>query len=146
MVDFPDIPKPHIRKTLFANKSLYAPTHLHFLAEKERGPPFSYVPKRIAYRPSTKGKLRALEDAEFNRERAWLLQKLQPKEAPIVVQEDEENDNGIECGCCFSTYSFVMPTCASGFSVSSLTSSLLGQDHTVPRCTSVLLRMHELVR
>lgn len=110
MVDFPDIPKPHIRKILYGHKSLYAPTHLHFLAEKERGPPFPYIPKKIAYKLSGKGKRRELVDAEFNIERAWLLEKLKSKEVEMVAEQqaiEEECEDGIECGCCFSTYPFV---------------------------------------
>ncbi|KAJ4488145.1 hypothetical protein J3R30DRAFT_3433416 [Lentinula aciculospora] len=114
MVDFPDIPKPHIRKTLYTYKSLYAPTHLHFLEEKKRGPPFAYVPKKTLYKPSSKGKHPALEDLEFEQERSWLLQKLKEDEIKMDVavaeqinqQEYEDCGEGIECGCCFTAYPF----------------------------------------
>ncbi|KAF8831462.1 hypothetical protein HHX47_DHR1000431 [Lentinula edodes] len=114
MVDFPDIPKPYIRKILYANKSLYAPAHLYLREEQQRGPPFAYVPKKTLYKPSSKGKHRALEDAEFEQERAWLLEKLKGDDVKmdgavaerVNQQEYEECGDGIECGCCFTTYPF----------------------------------------
>ncbi|KAJ3829988.1 hypothetical protein F5880DRAFT_1607038 [Lentinula raphanica] len=113
MVDFPDIPKPYIRTTLYAHKCLYAPTHLYLANEKANGP-LHYVPKKTLYKPSSKGKHRALEDVEFSRERAWLLDKLKEdevrKDATVAEQvnqtEYEECGDGIECGCCFTTYPF----------------------------------------
>lgn len=115
MVDFPDIPKPYIRKTLYANKSLYVPAHLYLREEQQRGPPFTYVPKKTLYKPSSKGKHRALEDAEFDQERAWLLEKLRGDDVKmdgavaerVNQQEYEECGDGIECGCCFTTFPFV---------------------------------------
>ncbi|KAJ3908568.1 hypothetical protein F5879DRAFT_316503 [Lentinula edodes] len=114
MVDFPDIPKPYIRKILYANKSLYAPAHLYLREEQQRGPPFAYVPKKTLYKPSSKGKHRALEDAEFEQERTWLLEKLKGDDVKmdgavaerVNQQEYEECGDGIECGCCFTTYPF----------------------------------------
>ncbi|KAJ3937045.1 MAG: hypothetical protein NXY57DRAFT_982937 [Lentinula lateritia] len=114
MVDFPDIPKPYIRKTLYANKSLYVPAHLYLREEQQRGPPFTYVPKKTLYKPSSKGKHRALEDAEFDQERAWLLEKLRGDDVKmdgavaerVNQQEYEECGDGIECGCCFTTFPF----------------------------------------
>ncbi|KAF5391466.1 hypothetical protein D9757_002039 [Collybiopsis confluens] len=113
MVDFPDIPKPYIRRILSANKGFYTPTHLHLLEEKKRGPPFPYVPKKSVYKPS-KGKQRALVDIELEQERAGLLNKLKDdlvkkdlKVAEKINEEEYEGcGDGIECGCCFSTYPF----------------------------------------
>ncbi|KAJ3717653.1 hypothetical protein DFJ43DRAFT_789592 [Lentinula guzmanii] len=148
MVDFPDIPKPHIRKILYANKGLYAPTHLHLAEEKARGTPFPYFPKKILYKPPSKGKHRALEDAEFTRERAWLLEKLKENELKMDVavaeqvnqQEYDECGDGIECGCCFTTYPFdKMTQCPDAHlfcseCMSSYTENLLGAHNVNINC------------
>ena len=51
------------------------------------------------------------EDPEFEAERAWILEQLAEGEGGKVQEEKEEeyedNGDGIECGCCFSTYPFV---------------------------------------
>ncbi|KAJ3781897.1 hypothetical protein GGU11DRAFT_221731 [Lentinula aff. detonsa] len=148
MVDFPDIPKPHIRKILCANKGLYAPTHLHLAEEKARGTPFPFCPKKTLYKPSSKGKHRALEDAEFTRERAWLLEKLKENELKMDVsvaeqvnqQEYDECGDGIECGCCFTTYPFdKMTQCPDAHlfcseCMSSYTENLLGAHNVNINC------------
>ena len=54
-------------------------------------------------------------DSEFDRERLWLMEKLEAdvvKEDEALAeqlneQEYEETGDGIECGCCFATYPFV---------------------------------------
>ncbi|KII87947.1 hypothetical protein PLICRDRAFT_176699 [Plicaturopsis crispa FD-325 SS-3] len=111
LVDYPYIPKAHIRKTFFANNSLYAPTYI-FLEEEKKNGPATYVTKTQPSRVTGKGK--AMSDPEFDKERQWLLLKQQ--EATIKAdeaaaeelneQEYEECGDGIECGCCFSTYPF----------------------------------------
>lgn len=110
MVDFPYAPKPYLR-TLLLKRRFYAPTHL-FLAEKRDPPP--YVPKSIPSRVSGKG--REKHDPEFEAERRWLLQRQDaPVSADVQPLPDQTNDNdaceecedGIECGCCFSSYPFV---------------------------------------
>jgi TRIAD3 protein (E3 ubiquitin-protein ligase RNF216) len=112
MLDFPFIPKPHIRRTLVAHHSLYAPTYLFLAEEKRRGEELSYTPKTIPSR-APKGKGKALHDPEFEKEREWLLSQREDSEGDqdlaVVVEEEEYVDcgDGIECGCCFSTYPFV---------------------------------------
>ncbi|KAJ7774947.1 hypothetical protein B0H16DRAFT_1509018 [Mycena metata] len=105
MLDFPLIPKPHIRRTLFGHNSLYAPTHVSLEKEKRDGV-LPYTPKTIPSRPP-KGKRKALYDAEFEKEREWVTSHTHPKEAEVVVEEDDGAcEDGIECGCCFATYTF----------------------------------------
>ncbi|KAF9030307.1 hypothetical protein BDZ89DRAFT_1064727 [Hymenopellis radicata] len=99
-VDFPDIPKAHLRKLLASKKGLYAPTHIFIADQKTRGIPMGYVPKKTAVR--TKGKGRAREDAELEREKAWLARR---EQAPPPEEEVAEGE-GIECGCCFTEYPF----------------------------------------
>jgi E3 ubiquitin-protein ligase RNF216 len=91
---------------------LYAPTYI-FLEEERKKEPLPYTPKLTASRAKGKGKDHV--DADFDAERLWLLQYFQnkaartgPEPAEAVAEEDEdEGDDGIECGCCFSTYPFV---------------------------------------
>ena len=112
LLDFPLIPKVHIRKTLLAHNGLYAPTYL-YLAEEQNRPSLPYHLKASTSR--TTGKKKAAYDEEFERERGWLLMKLQEDvdmtDAQVAdkmnEQEYGESGDGIECGCCFSTYPFV---------------------------------------
>jgi TRIAD3 protein (E3 ubiquitin-protein ligase RNF216) len=112
-VDFPYIPKPHVRKTFFANNALYAPTHLFLAEEKQTKKPLPYITKTTPSRVTGKGK--AKQDLEFDKEKEWLLLKLQGDVAlndsqvaeEMNEQEYEDCGDGIECGCCFSTYPFV---------------------------------------
>ncbi|EGO04090.1 hypothetical protein SERLA73DRAFT_175842 [Serpula lacrymans var. lacrymans S7.3] len=111
LVDFPYIPKPHIRMQLIYNNTLYAPTYL-FLAEEKKGERLPYIVKTVPSRISGKG--RARHDPEFEHEREWLRLKLADdavqNDAAVAEQlnEDECDDggDGIECGCCFSLYAF----------------------------------------
>ena len=94
------------------NNGLYAPTYL-YLAEEQNRPPLPYHLNVSTSR--TTGKKKAAYDEEFERERAWLLMKLQGDvemaDAQVAEkmnnQEYEDCGDGIECGCCFSTYPFV---------------------------------------
>ncbi|ESK93036.1 ring finger [Moniliophthora roreri MCA 2997] len=127
MLDFPEIPKPHIRRTLYKLKSLYAPTYFYLSAEKRRGMPLPYVTKKGLHRRSAKGKAPALADDEFEREREWLVRKLvedeqgfpmppgQSTRDEAVPEPEEEIGDDIECGCCFSAYAFIkMIQCEDG--------------------------------
>lgn len=75
--------------------------------------PLPYNAKSKPSRMTGKGK--AKQDPEFDKEREWLLLKLQGDATANDVQvaeemneqEYEECGDGIECGCCFSTYPFV---------------------------------------
>ncbi|KAG2352593.1 hypothetical protein BDR07DRAFT_1313156 [Suillus spraguei] len=108
MVDFPYAPKPYLRTQLLKRR-FYASVHL-FLTEKRDKPP--YTPKSLPSRVSGKGRER--HDPEFEAERQWLLQRqdnpvsadMQP--LPEANDDDacEECEDGIECGCCFSSYPF----------------------------------------
>ncbi|KAJ7709797.1 hypothetical protein B0H17DRAFT_238676 [Mycena rosella] len=108
MVDFPLIPKPHIRRVLLDHHSLYAPTHIFLAEEKRAGGVLPYVPKTIPSRVTAKGKRKALHDPEFEKERAWIESRAHDDAATKAPVEEEYVDcgDGIECGCCFSTYPF----------------------------------------
>lgn len=106
-IDFPFIPVPHIRAVLRSNNHLYAPTHLQLLKDKSsENPPY----KTKVTKTKVSGKCSAV-DQEYLAEREWLETYLKHQaDAPnrvAVEQADEEVDGGIECGCCFSCYSFV---------------------------------------
>ncbi|KAJ7509982.1 hypothetical protein B0H11DRAFT_1957067 [Mycena galericulata] len=108
MLDFPYIPKPHIRRTLLDQHSFYAPTYL-FLAEEKRSGILPYIPKTVPSRAPAKGKRKALHDSEFEKEREWISSRA-PEDGTSVTAHDEEeyvdSGDGIECGCCFSNYPF----------------------------------------
>lgn len=110
MMDFPRIPKPHIRSRLFNNR-FYAPTYLLLTEELKKQP----LPFKLKTINSVVGKGKAREDPEFDKEREWVLLKVvelateQDVALATSVNEKEYEDNGegIECGCCFSEYPFV---------------------------------------
>lgn len=109
-MDFPFIPVLHVRKVFQSNNSLYAPTHL-FLRQQLKLNPLPFRPKVTPTRWTGKGKH---HDAEFERELAWLLDfsKGEVDKVSVPLQQEEDDDeceDGIECGCCFSTYAFVRP-------------------------------------
>ncbi|KAH8112643.1 hypothetical protein DFH11DRAFT_1511497 [Phellopilus nigrolimitatus] len=139
MIDFPYIPLPHLRHTLVANNRLYAPTHLS-LREQLKQIPRPFKVKSTASKVAGKGKD---HDAEFERELAWLLEMLQggaPQSNAQTADEDEECEDGIECGCCFSHYAFdKMVQCPDAhlFCSSCMTSyveNLLGQHDPNIKC------------
>ncbi|KAF8532182.1 hypothetical protein JB92DRAFT_2845293 [Gautieria morchelliformis] len=110
MEDFPWIPKHHIRTTLGKNGRLYAPTHL-FLAEEENSGHLPYTKKTFPSRVT--GKRPEWHDPEFDKERAWLVEYLAQQgqataepDATADSGDDEECEDGIECGCCFSKFPF----------------------------------------
>jgi TRIAD3 protein (E3 ubiquitin-protein ligase RNF216) len=93
-----------------SQNSLYAPTYLFLVDEQESDDPLPYALKTIPTRPSTKGKRRALHDAEFDKEREWILLELDKHTQIQPIEEEEEElppGEGIECGCCFANYAFV---------------------------------------
>lgn len=106
-----------MRKTFFTNNALYAPTHLFLDEEKKTKKPLPYNTKTTPSRVT--GKSKAKQDPEFDKEKEWLLLKLQGNvtlnDAQVAEEMNEQEydcDDGIECGCCFSTYPFV---CLSSF-------------------------------
>src|SRR6267154_1148593 len=108
MVDFPYVPKPYLRTQLIEHR-FYAPTHLLLAQHRD---PLPYLRKSVPSRVSGKGK--AKHDVEFEAERRWLLQKLDAPVSTDGARPEESNDDaceecedGIECGCCFSSYPFV---------------------------------------
>ncbi|KIY45011.1 hypothetical protein FISHEDRAFT_18691, partial [Fistulina hepatica ATCC 64428] len=112
MCDFPYVPKPYIRKIFLDNNSLYAPTHVYIATiEGEESRP--YTRKTVPYR-SGKGKGKELHDPELEKERQFVIDRAQEpstsRDAAMAEltneQEDQACGDGIECGCCFSTYPF----------------------------------------
>lgn len=113
--DFPLIPKNHIRSRLLREGGYYAITF--FVLEEDQT--VDPKPYRQNNQPRTnannKGKGVARSDPEFDRERAWLLRKLQERRiakdievaAQLNEKEYEDAGAGIECGCCFTDYPFV---------------------------------------
>jgi len=100
------------------NGSFYAPAYLHLLKEQQSGVEYpAQDPHSSEQRKTRTGKLKALWDDkfidEFNKERTWLLKKLEAdasegdRRLAEQINENVNVDDGIECGCCFSNYPFV---------------------------------------
>ncbi|KAJ6547672.1 hypothetical protein B0H19DRAFT_1212188 [Mycena capillaripes] len=111
MLDHPFIPKPYIRRTLVDHHSLYAPTYIFLEEQKRLGGALPYTLKTIPSRPPAKGKHKALNDLEFEKERDWILSRAdedskEKDQVPVAVEEPGDCEDGIECGCCFSNYPF----------------------------------------
>lgn len=100
--------------------SLYAPAYFALDADqKSEIPNFKpMVTARGAQGSNSKGKAPVHADEEFERERQWLLERLQAEveredEAlaeQLNEEEAEANGDGIECGCCFTFAPFVSPS------------------------------------
>ncbi|KAG6812683.1 hypothetical protein H0H92_001312 [Tricholoma furcatifolium] len=115
---FPFVPKPYLRQMLSSNNGFYSPAHLSLIKQEEEYKrqreagervQLPYTRRTTPYRP--KGKLPATRDEELERECAWLLDHLSGLGGKAEVGEDEDEDDGecedgVECGCCFSTYRF----------------------------------------
>lgn len=128
------------------------PTYIVLKEQNSSKGGFPYVPKKSAG-PSGKGKGKSAAhyDESFEQEREWLLHKLESdtlaQDAKVAdamnEQEYEETGDGIECGCCFTTYAFVR--LSRTFCLLPKVSNEMhftGQDDSVPRYASVLLYMH----
>ncbi|KAG6331024.1 hypothetical protein ID866_8063 [Astraeus odoratus] len=131
MIDFPRIPKPHIRKRLLELRS-YARTFFTLSDElKQSAPPFKL--KSTDSVVSRKGK--AKQAPVFENEREWVRRRVTKLAEALADNNDEEDEtgDGIECGCCFSSYAFEkMIQCPEAhlFCVSCMTSyssTLLGE-------------------
>ncbi|CAK5264691.1 unnamed protein product [Mycena citricolor] len=102
-LDFPLIPRMHIRLSLLDHRSLYAPTYL-FLEKEQSSEALPYTQKRIPTRPAAKGKRRATHDEEFEKEREWILSRGGAAMTPVLTEASGEAE--IECGCCFTDSPF----------------------------------------
>ncbi|CCM00543.1 uncharacterized protein FIBRA_02577 [Fibroporia radiculosa] len=108
-LDFPQIPVQHVRGQFALHKSFYAPTFL-FLSREMKLQNLPYKRKAVATRRGGKGKAAAHRDPEVEKEIEWVKMKLLDDgglsgQASEQVEAEDEED-GIECGCCFSTYGF----------------------------------------
>jgi len=104
-LDFPFVPVSYIKQIIQKNNKLYAPTHLQLLRDQESDNP-PYRPKSTRTKVSGKN---PNSDSEYLLERAWLeshLQQLQPQSWTQALEPSNEAGDDIECGCCFSAYSF----------------------------------------
>ncbi|KIY74350.1 hypothetical protein CYLTODRAFT_416193 [Cylindrobasidium torrendii FP15055 ss-10] len=104
MLDYPTIRKPDLRRLLESNNGFYVPTFLWLKAQMERGVKVGDVLK--APRAVTKGKRCAREDIELEVEIEWLARQSRHSEPAVIPDEEAEEGEGIECGCCFSDYPF----------------------------------------
>ncbi|KAH0579682.1 hypothetical protein H2248_002525 [Termitomyces sp. 'cryptogamus'] len=117
--DFYYVEERLIRGVFKSCGSCYALTHLFLLAKQRevlKRLHLTAVPSVPNLVKSDKGKSRAMEDAEFDCERKWLLEFLtnQEKGHARVVAEGEtlqdqievigDGERMIDCGCCFTEY------------------------------------------
>lgn len=109
--NFPDLDQTFILESLSLHSGHYAPTYLYLL--QSGATPTSAVPvtpilgKRKGKGTGNKS---SLDEKEFVKEHAWLVQKLESHRgspAPDSTTQDVEEGEEIECGCCFSSYPFV---------------------------------------
>lgn len=84
-----------------------------FLAQEAVSDRLPYMKKTIPSRVTGKCNW---HDVEFEKERAWLVDHIMDKgketEEPEekdgdYTYDDEECEDGVECGCCFSKFVFV---------------------------------------
>ncbi|KXN82310.1 hypothetical protein AN958_02742, partial [Leucoagaricus sp. SymC.cos] len=159
--DYPLLPKTYLRDKLLYHKGFYAPTffYLRLLITRIKSgeilhQDMPYVPRKTLYRPSAKGKAKILEDAEFDRELAWVRRKVEGEEEgrgdntsakgdeEQMESAGEDEENGLECGCCFSKFRFeklIQCPNAHLFCLSCLrsyASTLLGSHNTHISCIS----------
>jgi hypothetical protein len=88
----------------------YAPTYLYLLQHGATPTSVSPVAPSLGKRKGKAGSKPALDEEEFLKEHTWLVQKLENRQGspvPDLTPEDLRDGEGIECGCCFTTYSFV---------------------------------------
>ncbi|GJE95558.1 hypothetical protein PsYK624_117440 [Phanerochaete sordida] len=102
--DFPDVLHAQILQCFAENNKLYAPSYLVLHAQRRQAAPAPDASSRSsAKRRKGKGKGKARHDPEFEKERAWVLRKI--LELATNPAGGEEESDGLECGCCFSSYS-----------------------------------------
>lgn len=151
MIDYPRIPKPHIRKRLLECR-FYARAFFKLSRDLEEIPP-PFKLKLTNSVISGKGKLK--EDPIFQNELEWVKKRV--TEAPVLPEEAlaEESDEqecqeaggGIECGCCFSSYPFVRAyvLLRHGSAIIALTLSYPEQHGSMPRRPSILQILHDVL-
>jgi hypothetical protein len=92
------------------HESRYASAYFYLL--QHGASPISVLP--VAPNPGKrKRKARgkpSRDEEEFMKEHTWLVQKLETRQGspvPDLISEHLEEGEGVECGCCFTTYPFV---------------------------------------
>ncbi|KAJ8487522.1 hypothetical protein ONZ45_g14302 [Pleurotus djamor] len=116
-IDFPFIPKPHIRTVLHSRKCFYVPTVLELRRQGQLTTP-PYRKKTVPYR--SKGKLNPASNPDFLQELEWLRSRKEEEKDVIFPAASSSNagsgstssapaieeEGGIDCGCCFTAYPF----------------------------------------
>jgi hypothetical protein len=114
-----------------------------FLGEEALSDRLPYTRKTIPSRVT--GKRPQCHDPEFDKERVWLAEYFAQKDKPraepdepeaAVDNSDEECEDGIECGCCFSKFAFVSPDSTIAWYLGLIYRA--GHDGSVPRGPSFL--------
>ncbi|KAI0256271.1 hypothetical protein BJV78DRAFT_450870 [Lactifluus subvellereus] len=143
---FPNVDKTYILEALSLHKGHYAPTYLYLL--QHGATPTSVVP--ISPKPGRrrgKANKSSLNAEDLVKEHSWLVEKLESRRSAPVSDSmpDVEAGEGdvIECGCCFSSYSFnKMAQCTDTHlfctsCVTSYVSARLGEQNSDLRCIDI---------
>ena len=109
--DFPDVSADEVASTLHANKNFYAPTFFALRQRIKDGSLRSTVDISKAPIRTCHGKGKQ-QDAEFERELDWVIEKVKQCATSTPQQETEDFDDGEvaesaegqQCGCCFSSF------------------------------------------
>lgn len=122
----------------------YASTYLYLLQHDTT--PISVVP--VAPNLGKRGKpgsKQFLDEEEFQKEHTWLVQKLEAghgSPVPDSASEHLREGEGVECGCCFTTYPFVS---FPGRSASVTLTPLSGRDGSVHGHPLVLYKLCDVL-
>ncbi|KAF8499743.1 hypothetical protein F5888DRAFT_1685256 [Russula emetica] len=144
--NFRDLDASFISETFSSHENHYAPAYLFLL--QLGASPISVLP--VAPNPG-KGKAKARnksshDEEEFMKEHTWLVQKLETRQGspvPDLTSEHLEEGEGVECGCCFTTYPFSeMAQCTDTHlfckgCVTSYTSTKLGEQNAELHCMDI---------
>lgn len=148
--NFPELDVSFVSETFSMLENHYAPAYLYLL--QHGASPISVLP--VAPNPG-KGKGRGQargkpshDDEEFMKEHTWLVQTLQTRQGspvPDLTSSSEhlEEGEGVECGCCFTTYPFSeMAQCTDTHlfckgCVTSYTSTKVGEQNAELHCMDI---------
>ena len=107
--DFKFISTTRICSAFKENNLLYAPTYLTLLEDLKRGGSYILKRRRTVARAGSYGPPSI--DAELESEKAWIKAREEDPEPAAVPEVDAlvepDEEDGIECGCCFSASAFV---------------------------------------
>jgi E3 ubiquitin-protein ligase RNF216 len=109
--NFPDVDKTYVLEALSLHEGHYTPAYLYLLQHGLT--PASVVPAspKVGKRRRKVNRKSSLNEDDLVREHIWLVGELENRRSAPVSEDpmpqSEEEGEGIECGCCFSSFPFV---------------------------------------